>query len=132
MTGQTANAMLVAMLRAIEAQDLGALGDLLAEDAVFDGPFGLQGPTLARGRQAVLDLMAGVFENLFEHAEFFIEREYPCTDANVGIAEYRSQVRLRSGKPYANRYITVCEVKDGRIALFREYFNPLALTPAKA
>lgn len=132
MTANSACAMLEKMLRAIERQDLSAIAALLHPDAVFACPFGPQGPTVTEGREAVVALLGGVCENLFEHAVFTLDRHYPCADPAFAIAEYHSAVRLRSGADYANRYITVVELRDGLIVLFREYFNPLALTAAGA
>lgn len=137
MTANTASTMLENMLRAIERQDRAGLAALLHPDAVFACPFGPQRPTLTEGREAVLALLGGVFENMFESAVFTLDRHYPCGDPAFAIAEYHSEVRLRSGADYANHYITVVELRDGLVVLFREYFNPLALvstgaSPARA
>lgn len=132
MTTTAASTMLEDMLRAIERQDLPGIAALLHPDAVFACPFGPQGPTLTEGREAVVALLGGVFEHLFERAVFTLDRHYSCADPAFAIAEYHSQVRLRSGADYANRYVTVLELRDGLIVLFREYFNPLALISAGA
>lgn len=33
-----------------------------------------------------------------------------------------------TGKPYNNRYIGLFRLRDGKIVLFKEYFNPTILT----
>jgi ketosteroid isomerase-like protein len=130
----TTGTLLVAMLRAIERNDMAAIAELAHPDCTFETPYGPGGEMRTEGREAVVALLKNVGETMFAEAKFTIDREYACTDPAFAMAEYRSTVRLHSGGAYANRYIAVCEARDGQIKLFREYFNPLpviqALTPA--
>jgi ketosteroid isomerase-like protein len=46
------------------------------------------------------------------------------------IAEYRSDGLTRDGRPYRTTYISVFELRDGRIVLAREYFDPSVIAQA--
>jgi ketosteroid isomerase-like protein len=51
---------------------------------------------------------------------------YPVTDGRTAIAEGRSEgTATHDGSTYKNRYIWVIQLRDGKIELMREYFNPL-------
>lgn len=130
MATPTAGEMLVAMLRAIEGRNLAAIGELTHPDGRFEGPYSPGGEMVTRGREAVVAMLEGVGEKMFKQVAFTIEREYPCTDPAFAVAEYRSEALLHNGADYVNRYIAVCEVRDGKIMLFREYFNPMAVIKA--
>jgi Ketosteroid isomerase-related protein len=134
MATATAGELLVQMLRAIERNDLAAIGALMHEDGCFDTPYGPGEQTIITGREAVVALLGYVGETLFAKVTFTVDREYAGADPAFAFAEYRSKASLHDGGTYANRYIAVCEARDGQIMLFREYFNPLAvidnLTPA--
>lgn len=41
------------------------------------------------------------------------------------VIEARSTARLRNGEAYANTYVFVLRLRDGRIVLVREHFNAL-------
>lgn len=43
------------------------------------------------------------------------------------MAEYRGEIDLKGGGSYNNDYVGVFRVVDGKIALFKEYFNPQIL-----
>jgi hypothetical protein len=50
--------------------------------------------------------------------------------ANEFFVTHRGDIGLRSGGRYANDYAGRFVVRDGRIAEFHEYFNPLLLQQA--
>jgi ketosteroid isomerase-like protein len=134
MSTPTTGELLVAMLRAIERNDMAAIAELTHAEGVFETPFGPGDGMRTEGREAIVALLTAVGETMFAEAKFTIDREYACADPAFAMAEYRSDVRLHNGGTYGNRYIAVCEARDGQIILFREYFNPLpimqSLTPA--
>jgi len=124
MADRTAGELLVAVLRAIERRDFYEVAELFDPDGVFDCPYSPGGPATARGRDAVIALLRGSAETMWKTFAFTMDREYPCTDPAFAIAEYHSEALLHNGRTYRNRYITVCEARDGRIVLFREHFDP--------
>ena len=59
---------------------------------------------------------------------FFDLKLYPMQEPNWILAEYRGEIEvLSTGRPYNNRYCGLFQLRDGKIALFREYYNPLTL-----
>jgi uncharacterized protein len=111
----------------------GDVADLLTEDAVFDVPYAdasaMEMPV--RGREAFAATFAWVVAELFD--PFLLEpiEEYLGADPEVLIVEYRSEGAIKAnGSPYANRYVGVFRIRDGKIALWREYYNPEVMTRA--
>lgn len=52
-------------------------------------------------------------------------------DPNWVLAEYRGEIDvLATNRPYNNHYCGLFHLKEGRIILFREYYNPTVLTEA--
>lgn len=46
------------------------------------------------------------------------------------VAEYASDGVTRAGRPYRNAYVAFFTVRDGRVAAWREYFDPTAIAAA--
>ena len=46
-------------------------------------------------------------------------------DPNELVAEYRSDMKLKSGREYSNTYVVRATVKDGKLIRFREHFDAL-------
>ncbi len=60
-------------------------------------------------------------------ADFRLVAAYPAQDGATTVLEYDGTVHLeKDGTQFRQRYIAVVTVRDGRIALWREYLNPLA------
>lgn len=51
----------------------------------------------------------------------------PLTEAGWVFAEYNGQIELLNGSVYNNRYCGLFHIENGKIVLFREYFNPIIL-----
>ena len=105
--------------------------DLLAEDAVFEYVITVPGyPRRVDGRQAVAELYRPY------GATFFLDRCYDLAvhhDQATGVVvlEYASQGRaIPTGNAYSNRYISVLEIVDRKIAHWRDYLDPLAVFDA--
>ena len=122
-------ALLRKMLDGLGNLDFGKVGSLLHEGASFETPYA--GPP-AHGKQAVLDMLSTAMPAFVTHMDFTVHNLYPGADPDVLISEYESTATLIGGGRYANRYINVMRVKDGKILLFREYFNPVAIAEAQA
>ena len=46
---------------------------------------------------------------------------------NIVVAQYHGIIKRKSGEAYDNDYVGVFEMRDGKIASFTKYFNPLIL-----
>jgi ketosteroid isomerase-like protein len=115
------------VMATITAGEFERLTDFVAEDLVFELPYGpsfIPDPVL--GRQAWNDMQLMTFQ-LFSSFALELVELHPCVDPNLVIAEYRSTaVVARNGNDYRNRYIGVFRFRDGQISHWREFHNPEA------
>lgn len=105
--------------------------DLLAEDVVFDYIITTAGyPRQAEGRQAVAELYRPNGDTIV------LDRCHDLAihhDPNTGVVvlEYASLGRaLRTGAPYANRYISVLTIAGRKVRRWRDYLDPVAVFKA--
>lgn len=98
---------------------------LLAADAVMVLPFVEEVPP-TRGSAAIVDQLRNSVPAMFERMNFTYDEWYDVRGAESLIAEYRSECPQReTGNIYRNTYITVFGFEGNRIALYKEYLNPL-------
>jgi uncharacterized protein len=107
--------------------------DLYAEDGVHEMPFAPPGvPRRIEGREnirAFLGRAAGAAPMTF--TEFSNVRIHDTADKDTIICEYDLRgVVTRTGEPFVFGYILLLTVRDGRIALVRDYMDTLAMTTA--
>ena len=105
------------------------IGDLFAENIVFEFPYAPEGlPRQLRGKVALIDHLARI-SPLLEFGEMTLHRVHPSGDTVV--LEFSCMGRgRRTGAPYHQRYISVVTLSDGRIVHYVDYWNPLVLLSA--
>jgi len=118
-----------ALLGAFEGLDFDRVGRLVAEDAVFEFPYGAHPPL--EGRQAILAHLNTAMASFVAEMKFTIQAIYPAEDPELVFAEYASVGKLTSGGAYGNRYIAALRVRDGLIRHFKEFYNPAAIAAAR-
>lgn len=101
--------------------------DLFHEDGVLETPYvSADNPSRWEGRPAIaafLETLCGVVRL----ADFRLLDVYPAEDSATVVLEYEGTVQLeQQGRQFRQRYISVVRTERGRIALWREYTNPLA------
>ncbi len=102
--------------------------DMFADDGILECPFAPQG-ALRRlaGKQAI----AAYYRRLTAvqgSDGMVLTASYAAEDRTCALLEYDGIVRnQRDGGIYRQRYLAVVTISDGRVALFREYWNPLPL-----
>ncbi|MGV9798142.1 nuclear transport factor 2 family protein [Mycobacterium sp. NPDC003449] len=108
--------------------NIGAWVDLWAEGGLMTFPFAPDGwPRRLEGRQAIADYMRSYPDHidLREIPELVI---HETADPETAIVEMRALGTLvETGDPYDMSYIAVITVRDGHFAIYRDYWNPLAL-----
>ena len=123
-----------AFLDLLTAKDMDAWAELWAENAVQDMPFSPAGfPARVEGRAALIEHYSSLPDATGRMV--FVDRNVrPMLDPNVVLLEYRGEIEiLPTGKDYDNTYAGLFEFDaDGRIVLFREYFDPNVLSEAWA
>lgn len=98
--------------------------DLFTEDVVFEFPYAPDGlPTRLTGIPALVDHLARLGPML-ELGEFTLHQVHPSGETVV--FEFSCRGRgVATGLPYDQDYISVVTLRDGRIARYRDYWNPL-------
>ena len=100
--------------------------DLFAEDGVLETPYVPPGSTSRlEGKPAIAGFLA-TLRGVIRLAGFRLLASYPAQDG-VTVLEYEGIVHLeKQGTLFNQRYISVLWLQEGRLALWREYTNPLA------
>ncbi|MFF5515404.1 nuclear transport factor 2 family protein [Streptomyces coeruleorubidus] len=115
-------------LRLLLEKDIDAWVGLWAEDGVMEFPFAPPGrPRRLEGKEAVAAYMRPYPDHIDLH-DFPDLRIHRTTDPETIVAEMRGVGRLvKTDSPYDMTYVAVVTVRDGLIASYRDYWNPLAL-----
>lgn len=104
---------------------------LWADDGVQDMPYSPAGfPNRVEGKAAVAKhysaLPTSVGRMVFPDLKI-----YPTTDPNTFFVEFRGEIEvLATNKPYNNTYAGLFQFRDGKVVLFREYYNPIVFIEA--
>lgn len=105
--------------------------DMVSDDVVMEFPYAPPGaPARVAGRGALgayLDAVAG----MVSVDAMRVERVHAAEPPGAVVVELTGSGRSRAGAPYEQRYVSVIDLRDGRIERYRDYWNPLAL-PARA
>ena len=111
------DALIREFIAAFEKKDAALLGGYFADDIVFEN----YGDPALHGRGRLVDMWASVFRN-FAGVKF--ETLNQAVSGDVVIAEQVHGLG-RPGKPLAPiRNLAVYEIRDGKIAAWRDYTNP--------
>jgi uncharacterized protein len=124
------NEIIERLFSCLNAGDYAALADMVTDDAVFEVPYA---DLLVEGREEFVKVFSETTAVMFDGMTLTIDHIYMCErPAPAVVVEYRSTATLRSTqRPYSNRYAGIFLIRDGRIALWREYFNPQELKGAQ-
>jgi uncharacterized protein len=99
---------------------------LLHDDLVLEFPYAhsVQMPERVAGKKAAVEYLSGVMKH-FTGLTFKDVVVSPMADPSTVIVEYAGGCRLATGKDYKQVYITVQKFRDGKMILFREFWNPM-------
>jgi ketosteroid isomerase-like protein len=108
------------------------LESLLADDGVVEAPFAPPGaPRRFEGREAFVASLAARREGFAGRIRFTAVRNvviHETADPEVAVIEYEVEaIRLADGLRAAAPFAVVVRVQDGRIVLWREYQDPVAM-----
>lgn len=101
--------------------------DLFADDAVVEFPYApsLGFPERLQGKAAIDRYFRGTPES-FRDLAFRDVRRYRTTDPDVAIAEAHGSASVGANDArYEQDYVMLVRTKDGKIILYREYWNPV-------
>ena len=115
------------MLTSLEDKDMEKFASVWADDAVQEMPYSPEGfPTRISGKENLIAHYAGWPETSGE-ADFTSKLVfYPMQDPEMVFAEYDGKVDIiPTGRLYEQQYGGLYHVTNGKITLFREYYNPI-------
>jgi ketosteroid isomerase-like protein len=125
----------IAILRrffdAINTWDFAEMRRIFHPDISFELPWVIEPfPKKKEGFEATIAFMESVPE--FAEAENLYDFTINAfaDDPNELVAEYVSDMKLKSGREYTNQYIVRATVKDGKLIMFREYMDAAKLLVA--
>lgn len=127
----TAQDAMTKFLDLILKEDIPQWMELWTEDAVFEYPFAPAGyPPALRGKDALFAHFRN-FPQTITFTEFIEVEMHQTLDPNTLIVEFAGRGRMAaSGKAYEQRYISVVRMRDGKIAHYKDYWNPLVVLEA--
>lgn len=109
-------------------------GDLLADDVIVETPFASPGPLRIQGRQQFLDHanpQRAMFPVRFDACR--TTAIHDTTDPDTIVVEYElTGTSTRTARQATTAFIGVLTASDGKIALWREYQNTMAIQQALA
>lgn len=114
------------MLTALESKDMDKFSSVWADDAVQDMPYSPEGfPKRVNGKKAIVELYAQWPET--SGATDFTSQLifYPMIDAEMVFVEFKGNVDvIPTGRNYKQNYGGLYHVENGKIKLYREYYDP--------
>jgi uncharacterized protein len=130
-TPHDVEATMDAFFQTLIDKDLNAWHDLWVDDAVNEFPFAPPSyPTRLEGKAAIREYMSG-FPKAIDVLGVREMKIHRTVDENVIVMESQIEGRVvANGNPYNMRYICVIEFRDGKIARYVDYWNPLEMASA--
>jgi uncharacterized protein len=110
--------------------DIDGFADLFTPDAViefaFHGPSGT--PVRIEGREAIRAYSRQIMTSPLRLEDFEVAALYQTQDPEVVITEMRSTATLTTtGRSFTATSIQILRIRDGHIALFRDFADPRIL-----
>ena len=115
-------ALVLRAMHYLDARNLPALFDLIAEDGSWSVPFRSDRFQFGgfRDKAGIIELLTG-FLGGFDSFSFTVDNA--TAEADRVVVEAHSQGK-QAGATYANNYILIFFVRGGKIHTVREYFDP--------
>ena len=115
-------------LTGLETKDMEKVNSVWAEDAVQDMPYVPEGwAHQVIGKDNLIAQYAG-WPDAAGEANFTDQLVfYPMADPQTVYVEFKGEVKITStGRTYRQTYGSLFHVENGKITLYREYFDPRA------
>lgn len=123
---QRARQVVLDFLTGLEEKDMERVNGVWADDAVQEMPYVPAGfPSRVVGKEALIRHYAGWPQSAGKANFTNGIRIYPTQDPEIVAVEYHGVSEIvTTGRIYDQRYFGLFHVQDGKITLFREYFDP--------
>jgi len=130
MTEQTTSSASEIFEQALPGIRAGDLSDLLQrciDDVVFEFPFApADRPGRVEGHDAVREYLGPIFARTQTHGLSSLVM-HQTVDPAVAVIEFTATAQIGGGPAREVSYVVVLTVRDGQIARYRDYWNPLPL-----
>lgn len=115
-------------LQVLLDKDISAWVDLWDENGILEFPFAPEGwPKRLEGKAAVAEYMRDYPDHIDLHDFLYVEIHQTTAPETI-VVEMRGVGRLvETDSPFDMSYIAVVTVRNGLIARYRDYWNPLAV-----
>ena len=133
MTAPTPVEVFQEALHALQSGDVQAWLNLCTDDVIFEFPFAPPGrPSRVEGKRALDEYLAAVPSRV-EFDQLSDLETHQTVNPDVAIFEMTATGRVKdTDEPYEMSYVVVLTVRDGRIAHYRDYWNPLKALSVQA
>jgi ketosteroid isomerase-like protein len=123
---QRSRQVVLDFLTGLEDKDMERVNGVWAEDAVQEMPYAPAGfPSRVVGREALIRQYASWPQNAGRARFTDGIRFYATQDPQIVAVEYHGVSEIvTTGRTYDQRYFGLFHIDDGKITLFREYFDP--------
>jgi ketosteroid isomerase-like protein len=126
-TTSSASEVFQQALAGIQAGDLSDLLERCTDDVVFEFPFApADRPGRVEGRDAVREYLGPIFARTQTQGLSSLVM-HQTVDLAVAVIEFTATAQISGGPAREVSYVVVLTVRDGQIARYRDYWNPLAL-----
>jgi uncharacterized protein len=124
MTTETTRAVVADYVAALQRGDIDALRASFAPDATWWLRGDLPTARTWTGADEILDgFLAAMTARLDTSKPLTQELKHVIADGDLAVAEWTSRATTRDGDRYENDYAVVFQVRAGKIAAVREYFD---------
>jgi ketosteroid isomerase-like protein len=105
--------------------------ELMHEDIVLEFPYGasLGAPERIVGKAAAVAYVKALLDRAGA-LRFFDIDIVDTLDPELFVCEYRANRVNRGGQPYVQVYINKVRIRDGKVALMREFWDPKRIVDA--
>jgi ketosteroid isomerase-like protein len=100
---------------------------LVAENLIWELPNGpsIGHPAVLNGKDAAEQHLSW-FRGAVKGLRFYDLRMQPMADPEIAVAEVRAEAMIiPTGRRYQQEYVLFLKTQNGKIALLREYFDPV-------
>lgn len=117
----------------LSSAEMDNYGELWAEDAVLEFPYAPAGnPAKLVGKTTIISYFKDALKQL-TGLRFFEVQFFPSLEPDVLFIEFQGEAKISSsGRRYDQTYIGRLHMKNGKIASYREFYNPKVLLEASS
>jgi len=118
-------------LDALRTGDIPAWLETWHDEGVIEFPFAPPGYNKrVEGKAAISEYMSG-FPSKIKLDRLEVVSQLESVDGNQGFFEFTCKGTVVStGKPYDQHYVCMLQLKDGKVVLYRDFWNPLVAIEA--